>query len=254
MKVALLHLNLSGGPEEINLQALNRAIHLAAEQGANWIITPEMAVQGYFFALKGKSSHIPVQPSPSLEVICQLVIRHRLTLFLGCGEQEEETGKYYNSCLVMGPEGQILGRHRKIRSHSGDTEAWASQGEELLPVSCPEMQAGILICADSWFAENARILKEQGAEVIVVSAAWAQGEHGPEDCWERCSQIAELPVWVCNQTGNSAKLDFSQAQSVVVVNGKTRLTYSGVQEGVLLFDWDLERQVLISEEFTIIAV
>lgn len=254
MKVALLHLNLSGGPEEANIQALSRAVCLAAEQGANWVITPEMAVQGYFFALKGQLPWIPVQPAAALSEIRQLVIQNRLTLFLGCGEQDEETGKCYNSCLVMGPEGQVLGRYRKIRPHKGDTEAWAAPGEKLVPVSCPEMRAGILICADSWFVDHARTLKDRGAEVIIVSAAWAQGEHGPEDCWERCSQVSGLPVWVCNQTGNSEKLDFSQAQSVVVVGGKTRLTYSGTQEGVLLFEWDLGRQSLASGEFTVLTV
>lgn len=56
MKVALLHLNLSGGPEKVNVQLLSRAVNLAAQEGANWIITPETALQGYFFFHKRKFS------------------------------------------------------------------------------------------------------------------------------------------------------------------------------------------------------
>ena len=49
MKIALLHLNLSGGPQEKNLKVLCKSIKMAAKSGAKWILTPEMALQGYFF-------------------------------------------------------------------------------------------------------------------------------------------------------------------------------------------------------------
>ena len=254
MKIALLHLDLSGGPEETNLRKLSHAIGVAAEQGASWIITPEMAVQGYFFTQKEKTIQIPVQPGPSLQALGQLAVRYGLTLFLGCAEQDAETGKYYNSCLVMGSKGQILGRHSKMHSHGGKTEAWASLGEKLKLIPCHDMRAGILICADCWFMEHSRELKDQGAEVIMIPAAWPPGECGPGDCWERCSQVSGLPVWVCNQTGNQEILDLSQAQSAVVVNGITRLTYSGLQQAVLLFDWDKKRQCTESKEFSVFAV
>lgn len=253
MRVAFLHLDLSGGPEECNLVLLHKAIGLAAEQGANWIVTPEMGVQGYFFAQKETKVSIPIQPDQSLQPICQLAAKNKLTVFLGCAEKDAGTGKYYNSCLVIGSEGEIVGRHRKTRS-LGRAEAWATVGDTLEPVSCPGMKAGILICADSWFVDKAEALKDKGAEVLVVPAAWPPGKCGPGDCWERCSQATGLPVWVCNQTGNQESLDFSQAQSVVVVNGKTQLSYNGLQQAMLLFDWDLSRKCAVSSQFAVVAV
>ena len=49
MKVALCHLELSNGPEQKNIELLEKAVRIAAEKGANWVITPETAVQGYYF-------------------------------------------------------------------------------------------------------------------------------------------------------------------------------------------------------------
>ena len=59
MKIALCHLELSCGPQERNLQILEQAVRIAAEKGADWVLTPEVAVQGYYF--------VAPQPSPELE-------------------------------------------------------------------------------------------------------------------------------------------------------------------------------------------
>jgi N-carbamoylputrescine amidase len=255
MKVALLHLDLSGGPQDANLAMLQQALGLAAGEGANWVVTPEMALQGYFFAEKNSHLQIPVQPDDSLGPVIQLVIRHRLTLFLGCAERDAETGKCYNSCLVIGSDGSVLGRHRKTRSHKKGAEAWVTEGDKLEPISCPGMKVGIMVCADSWFVDKARALRDKGAEVLVVLAAWPPTEEcGPGDCWERCSMATGLPVWVCNQTGNREAIDFSQAQSVVVADGKALFSYSGLQPAVLLFDWDCERKRVLSDRFKVVAV
>lgn len=251
MKIALLHLDLSGGPQMKNLDKLCQAITVAAEGGANWIVTPETAVQGYFFALNGPSAPISVQPAPEIEPICQLARQYRLTVFLGCAEQDAESLEMYNSCLVIGDQGDCIGRHRKLRNH-GDAEQWAAKGSLLTPVACRQLRAGILICADSWYVSNAVVLQEQGAGVIIVPAAWPPGQWGPGDCWNECSRQTGLPVWVCNQTGNY-QADFSQAESVVIVNGGKALFYQGLP-AVLLFEWDIRERNLLSTEFTIVKM
>ncbi len=182
MRLALLHLNLGSGPQQANSELLCRATALAAAEGADWIITPEMALQGYFFAEKTETLNIDIQPEQLLAPVTRLIAGRRLTLFLGCAEQDAATGKYYNSCLVIGPAGSVLGRQRKTRSHKMGPESWVTEGDKLEPVSCPGVKAGIMVCADSWFVDKARTLKDKGAEVLVVPAAWPPGEHGPGDC------------------------------------------------------------------------
>lgn len=253
MRVALMHLDLSGGPQETNLSLLGQAIQLAAEQGANWIITPEIAVQGYFFARDGNAGQLPVQPSPSLQGLRDLAAVYGLTLFLCCAEKDAENQKLYNSCLVIGPQQQVLGRHRKMHTHGVGAEAWLTTGKELRPIPCAEMQAGVLICADVWFVENTMTLKEQGAEVIIVPAAWPPGICGPGDSWEKCSQASGLPVWICNQTGRHEILDLRKAESAVVADGLTCFTYRG-DPAILLFDWDCENRCLQSSDFTALPI
>lgn len=251
MRVALLHLELSSGPQVENLQKLRQAVAVAAKAGATWIITPETALQGYFFALNSDAQQGADLAAVGIQDVCTLAAAYRVTIFLGCAEQDAQSKKYYNSCIVIDPSGQVVGCHRKLRGH-GDAEQWAAKGESVVPVTCVELTAGILICADSWYVSHAILLKEQGAQVIIVPAAWPPGQCGPGDCWENCSRFTHLPVWVCNQTGNRDRFDFSQAESVVIAQGKKQLFYKGLEAAVLVFDWDVAEQRLVSKAFNVL--
>ena len=86
MKIALCHLELSCGPQERNLQLLEQAVSIAAEQGADWVLTPEVAVQGYYFYRVDENAVVVPQPSPELEPLRNLCREYGITLFLDCGE------------------------------------------------------------------------------------------------------------------------------------------------------------------------
>lgn len=49
MKIALLHLDVAEGPETRNGRTIISAAGEAVSRGADWIVTPETALQGYFF-------------------------------------------------------------------------------------------------------------------------------------------------------------------------------------------------------------
>lgn len=115
MKIALCHLELSCGPQERNLCVLEQAVRLAAEQGADWVLTPEAAVQGYYFYYVNKNAVVAPQPSPELEPLCKLCREYGITLFLGCGEYDAACDKNFNSCLAVKWE-QRLGLIKAMRS------------------------------------------------------------------------------------------------------------------------------------------
>ena len=49
LRIALCHLDVSQGPQDKNIKKIEKAIHIAGNHGANWILTPETALQGYYF-------------------------------------------------------------------------------------------------------------------------------------------------------------------------------------------------------------
>ena len=46
MKIALLHLDVAEGPETRNRKSIISAAGEAVSRGADWIVTPETALQG----------------------------------------------------------------------------------------------------------------------------------------------------------------------------------------------------------------
>ncbi|WP_337995908.1 carbon-nitrogen hydrolase family protein [Oleispirillum naphthae] len=247
MRIALLHLDLAVGSVSRNLGLIVEAASRAADAGADWILTPEVALQGYFFTDADPAPIIPAMPGPEIAPLSELAQARQLTLFLGCAERDAATGLAHNSCVVLGPEGAVLGRHRKLVVH-GQTEAWARPGAARRPIACNGVSVGALVCADMWYAENPAAMAAAGAEVLTLAAAWPPGPMGPNGAWERASAETGLPVFVCNQTGRH-RMDMTRAESAVITGGARRLTYSGADPAILLFDWDKETGLATEGDF-----
>jgi len=254
MKIALLHIDLCNGTEEKNTRKIRHAVDTAVRHGAKWVVTPETALQGYFFYDKDNQQQIPVQPNDSAGSLCRVAAEYGITLFLSCAERDADTGHCHNSCLVVGPEGQIMGRHRKMHTHGVGAEAWITTGTIAEPVCCGDISAGILICADVWYTEHSKTLKEKGARIILAPAAWPPGPCGPADSWEKSSLASGIPVCICNQTGMHPVMDLTGAESAVLFNGRRCHAYSGKQSVVLIFDWDFETERLLSGAFEVIPL
>ena len=206
-------------PGEIsrNRDLVQHGLEVAAAEGAQWVVTPELCVSGYGFQKMVGTDWIMPQPDSWMTSIQRLVKDKRLTVFLSHPERvlystkpaqsvpdsrREFVGeeRLYNSVFVIGPQGDILGVYRKIKT-TGAAEAWSTAGEQPVVVDCGGIWVGLLICADAWFPEIAKTLKDEGADILISSAAWPPGLHGPEDCWERRTAETGLPLWVCNRTG-----------------------------------------------------
>ena len=255
LRIALLHLAPVPGKLTENRQLIERAIAAAAHSGASWIITPELCVCGYTFTDRIGTDWIMPQPDRWMTHICQLAARLRVTIFFSHPERDPQSNRLHNTVFVIIPDGAIAGSHRKINTLQAGSESWSTPGNHVAPVSVPPFKdIGILICADAFSPGIAKSLVDQGAKMLISSAAWAPGFHGPNGEWERCTQDTGLPLLVCNRTGPDRTLDFTSAESVVVQNGERLLTLSSERSTVFIIDWNLHRQNLATRQYREIPV
>jgi predicted amidohydrolase len=189
LRIALLHLAPVPAAVADNRNLVEEAIVAAAKAGADWIVTPELVTTGYTFADQIGTDWILPQPDPWMAGICRLAARLQVTLFLTSPERDRDGRTLYNTVFVIGRNGEILGRHRKINTLRVGSEAWSTPGREASTIVVPPIgSVGLLICADAYTPGIVKALKADGAKLLVSPANWAPGFHGPEGVWERATR------------------------------------------------------------------
>ena len=245
----MLHLAPVTGDISYNRSLVESAVKVAAAEGADWAITPELCVPGYRFMERIGSDWILPQPDPWMQDFCGLVRQLKMTVFLSHPEREAKTNRLYNTVFVIGPQGGIMGKYQKMRP-VGKSEAWSSPGETMIPVECDAARVGILICADSYKKEVAQTLKEKGAQMLVSPVAWGPGDCGPKGEWEQRTVETGIPILVCNRSGvEDEDLDFRLAESIVAKDGQRLLSATSDRSVVLTFDWDVDGMAPLSLDY-----
>ena len=257
IRIAMLHLAPVAADVAHNRRLAEQGLARAAAGGAQWVITPELFITGYKFAEVIGTEWILPQPDEWMREFCGQAGAAGVTVFLSHPEKDPEGGLMYNTVFVIGPDGAIIGRHRKVKALRGP-EAWSSPGAEITPVEVPlpgggSLPVGIVICADAYRNDVAGRLRERGARLLVSPASWGPGDCGPLGEWEQRTLDTGLPIMVCNRAGWEADdLDFNDAVSVVAVKGKRVLeACCGESSAVLTFDWNLDTMTPISGKYQV---
>ena len=249
LRISFLHLAPVTSDIDHNRKLVERGVAVAAELGAGWVITPELCIPGYLFMKTIGTDWILPQPDPWMDGFLGLVKEHNLTVFLSHPERDPATGKLYNTVFVIDGNGEIIGKHRKVKALGG-AESWSTSGWKIGPIECDGIKTGILICADGYKNEIAQVFKDKGAQLLVSPVAWGPGHCGPDGEWEARSADTGLPVMVCNRSGNEeGELDYSLAESVVAQDGKRLLEATSDRSVVLSFDWDMDTMSMLSDDF-----
>lgn len=249
LRVSLLHLAPVTGDVAGNRALVERATRRAAAAGADWIVTPELCIPGYVFVPRIGVDWIRPQPDEWLAGYCRLVRQLVVAVFLSHPERDTETGNLFNTVFVIDRQGEIVGKHRKVKALRG-AEGWSTGGAVVEPVNCDGIQVGILICADAYKNDVGQILKDKGAQLYVSPASWGPGQCAPDGEWEQRTRDNGLPIIVCNRSGmEPEELDYRRAESIVAKDGQRLLQATADRSTILTFDWDLDGMTALSEDF-----
>jgi len=82
----------------------------------------------------------------------------------------EKRGDVYNSSILIGSNGDIIGVYNKTHIYPAERE-WALPGETADVYDTPFAKIGMIICYDGDYPELSRILAMKGAEIIVRPSA-----------------------------------------------------------------------------------
>jgi predicted amidohydrolase len=171
VRLATVHFKPSGGktPED-NCRMYEPLIAEAARQKADLVVLGETLT----FVGLGKKYHEVAEPipGPSTDYFGRLAKKHNLYLVPGLLERDGHL--VYNVAVLIGPDGKLVGKYRKVCLPRGEVEGGLAPGSDYPVFPTRFGKVGLMVCYDGFFPEVARELSNRGAEVI----AW--------------------PVWGCN--------------------------------------------------------
>ncbi|MDX1523373.1 MAG: carbon-nitrogen hydrolase family protein [Anaerolineae bacterium] len=105
-------------------------------------------------------------PGPIEEEFCKMAAKHHIWLLPG-SMYEVDGDEIFNTAMVINPDGEVVGRYRKMFPFY-PYELGVSPGKEFLLFDVPDVgRFGVSICYDMWFPETSRTMAVQGAEVIL---------------------------------------------------------------------------------------
>lgn len=184
------------------------------------VVLPEMATTGYVFRGREEiAPYVEPVPGPTTAVFGRLARERRVALVLGLPEVDPATGAYYNSAVLLGPDGKLAGVYRKTHSFHNDTR-WAAEGDLGLPIFTGPWPGplGLLVCMDAGFFETARVMALAGARILALAANWLRTSPSPE--WR--ARAAENGVFLvaANRWGEERGVRFGGGSCVVGPRGE----------------------------------
>lgn len=235
-----------------NFAQAERLIRKAAARGAQLVVTPENT--NYLGPHAEKVRLAEPVDGPTITRFADLARELGLHLVIGSfAERSEHPGRTYNTTVVIGPDGSILATYRKIhlfdvdvsdevRFKESDTVA---PGDRAVVVDTPLGKIGLSICYDLRFGELYRALVAQGAEIILIPAAFTLMTG--KDHWDVLirARAIETQAWVVapGQVGrhDDGGLRASFGHSMIVDPWGAVVAMASDGPGVAVAEIDLDR-------------
>ncbi len=178
----------------------------AGEKGANIVVFPESFIPAYprglsFGAIIGSRSkegredwfrywqNSVVVPSETTEQLGEAARAAGVYLIIGVTERDNETsgGTLYCSVLFFGPDGSLLGKHRKLKPTASERIIWGEGDGSTLPVfETSYGKIGALICWENYMPLARAAMYNKGIQIYIAPTADAR------DVWQ--STIRHIAV------------------------------------------------------------
>lgn len=241
-----------------NLIQAEELIDLAVHQGAELVTLPEnFSFLGEETDKIAHASEIALESEKFLKTMAQ---RFQVTILGGGFPVPVDTGKVYNTALLIDSSGQELSRYQKVHLFDVDLpdgntylESNTVMAGIQLPPVYPSKELGNLglsVCYDVRFPELYRHLAQMGAEVLFVPAAFTA--YTGKDHWQVLLQARAIEntcyVIAPAQTGQHYALRHTHGHAMIIDPWGVILADAGDAPGVAIAEIDPTRLTQIRRQ------
>jgi predicted amidohydrolase len=162
VRLAAVHHRPTGKSPRANCEEFAPLVAEAARRGADLVVLGETVP----YVGVGKKPHETAEaiPGPSTAYFGELARKHGLYIVVSLYERDGRV--VYNAAVLLGPDGRVVGKYRKVCLPHAEIEAGIMPGSEYPVFETRFGKVGLMVCYDGFFPEVARALTQGGAEVI----------------------------------------------------------------------------------------
>ncbi|CAN8001457.1 unnamed protein product [Ixodes hexagonus] len=176
-RVALLQLAVKDNKAE-NMSKAATAIRKAAESGADVVCLP-----AGFACPNGSRGFLQTTesiPGETSEMLSYTAKTNNIYLVGGTMIEKDSHGNMFKTCLVYGPDGTMIAKHRKLHLFDIDVPGKLTHresdvitaGDELTVFETPFCRVGVGICYDVRFPQLAQVYADLGCKLLVFPGAF----------------------------------------------------------------------------------
>lgn len=193
-KVAVVQAGAEVMDKEKGIKKTVQLIKEAGEQGAKIIVFPEAFIPAYprgmsFGTVVGNRTkegrkdflnywkNSIIVPGPETEEIGETAKKAGAYIVIGVIEKDSESsqGTLYCTALFFGPNGELLGKHRKLKPTGTERLIWGEGDGSTLPVfDTPYGKIGSLICWENYMPLARAAMYDKGIQIYIMPTADAR--------------------------------------------------------------------------------
>ena len=191
--VALVSFNPVLGDLPGNVRRIQALVDQALSAGANIVVLPEQATTGFGVTREQAASGLAIAfPFHELAGLAAAARKAEAVIVLGVVERAADTASFFNTAVIVMPDGTIETQRKRLASAEGF--GWNARGDDPIKVFPTQWgRVAVLICADTFLMDWARIATLRGAELLIVPSNWWGDDHQIE-LWR--DRAREDGVWV----------------------------------------------------------
>jgi len=265
------------------IEKIGRQIEEATSNKAELILFPEVIIPGYprglsFGTVVGSRSpegrdlflnywnNAIEIPGPETEALGKMAKKAKAFVALGVTEKDSVSDTLYCSLIYFSPEGELLGKHRKIKPTAAERIIWGEgNGQDLKVHDTTHGRIGGLVCWENYMPLARMALYEQGIEIYLAPTAdcrqsWqATLEHIA--CEGRCYVLGcnqyvtkdQYPESLQAEIKNQPQLMCSGGSVIISPLGKILAGPLFDKEGILYADIDQSEIIKSKMDFDVIG-
>ncbi len=256
MRAALAQLTASPAKAD-NLEVACRAIRDARRRGADLALLPEVFM-AYLAASNPATAASVAEPldGPFVSALAREARAQRL--HVGCGIWETAPGertRAFNTTILLGPDGSLLLSYRKTHLYDAfgfrESDRIVPGSEAPRTIQTALGRLGLLVCYEIRFPEITRLLALDGAEIILLPAAWVVGDL-KEHHWTTLLQARAIENTVFVAAADQVGTIFA-GRSMLVDPMGVILADGGEEPGLVVGEIDLARITRVREKLPVLA-